>query len=58
MILTPDHPPAGMSQDADLAVVRADGRVKRCVTSGSPGVLCDALLRLAGVESGSTKSGA
>ncbi|MCF3128852.1 hypothetical protein [Streptomyces olivochromogenes] len=47
VILTPDHRPAGTNQDADLAVVRADGRVKLCVTSGSPGVLCDALLRLA-----------
>ncbi|MET8449096.1 hypothetical protein [Streptomyces sp. NPDC005209] len=47
VILTPDHRPAGMSQDADLVVVRADGHVKPCVTSDSPGVLCDALLRLA-----------
>jgi hypothetical protein len=43
--LTPDHPPSGMTSDADLAVVRADGRVQLCVTSGSPGVLCDFLLR-------------
>lgn len=45
--LKPDRPPSGMSPDASLAVVRADGRVQLCVTSGSPGVLCDYLLRLA-----------
>ncbi|WP_432186455.1 hypothetical protein [Streptomyces sp. Tue6028] len=43
--LTPERPPSGMSPDAGLAVVRADGRVQLCVTSGSPGVLCDFLLR-------------
>jgi hypothetical protein len=45
--LTPDDPPAGMNPKAALAVVRADGGVRLCVTSGSPGVLCDRLLRLA-----------
>jgi hypothetical protein len=45
--LTPDHLPAGMNPDASLAVVRAAGRVELCVMSGSPGVLCDSLLRLA-----------
>ncbi|MFI2762361.1 hypothetical protein ACH5A3_26410 [Streptomyces echinatus] len=43
--LRPDHPPTGMSSDAGFAVVRADGQVRLCVTSASPGVLCDALLR-------------
>jgi hypothetical protein len=45
--LTPDDPPAGMNPQPGLAVVRADGDVRLCVTSGSPGVLCDQLLRLA-----------
>ncbi|MET8953818.1 hypothetical protein ACWEO4_24605 [Streptomyces sp. NPDC004393] len=45
--LVPDHPPSGTNSDASLAVVRADDRLQLCVTSGSPGVLCDYLLRLA-----------
>lgn len=47
VILTPDHALSDMNPDASLAVVRADGRVQLCVTSSSPGVLCDFLLRLA-----------
>ncbi|WBO68601.1 hypothetical protein [Streptomyces camelliae] len=43
--LAPDHPPSGMIQDASLAVVRTDGRIRLCVMSSSPGVLCDFLLR-------------
>ncbi|MEV5311431.1 hypothetical protein [Streptomyces sp. NPDC052610] len=45
--LAPDDPPAGMNPQPGLAVVRADGDVRLCVTSGSPGVLCDQLLRIA-----------
>nr|WSY52299.1 hypothetical protein OG999_20695 [Streptomyces sp. NBC_00886] len=55
VILTPDHVPSGMGPDAGLAVVRADGRVQLCVTSGSPGVLCDYLLRLAAAPGASAK---
>ncbi|GAA2202791.1 hypothetical protein [Streptomyces bangladeshensis] len=43
--LRPDRAPSAPVRDARLAVVRADGRVRLCVTSGSPGVLCDVLLR-------------
>lgn len=43
VLLVPDQAPSGMSPE--LAVVRADGRLRLCVTSGSPGVLCDFLLR-------------
>lgn len=46
VILTPDDAPSDLGLDAPrLAVVRADDRVRLCVFSGSPGVLCDFLLR-------------
>ncbi|MFI7414573.1 hypothetical protein ACIBU0_38620 [Streptomyces sp. NPDC049627] len=44
VILTPDHAPSDMNPDTSMPVVRADGRVKLCVYSSSPGVLCDLLL--------------
>ncbi|MFJ4523587.1 hypothetical protein ACIP4Y_21960 [Streptomyces sp. NPDC088810] len=42
--LRPDHHPSDMEPDASLGVVRADGGLRLCVGSNSPGVLCDALL--------------
>ncbi|MFF8941715.1 hypothetical protein ACF1A5_05400 [Streptomyces sp. NPDC014864] len=44
VLLTPDQARSG-GVSPDLAVVRADGRLRLCVTSGSPGVLCDFLLQ-------------
>ncbi|MEV0174529.1 hypothetical protein AB0I00_25825 [Streptomyces sp. NPDC050803] len=42
--LVPDGRSADTGDQPSLGVVRADGRTKLCIRSGSPGVLCDILL--------------